>query len=335
MTIILSASDYYNLQQESRQTTQRLSGLDSFDVTWDYPKQIGKGYTRYIQIRDGLAIRIREFECRDQLLCDEHHPESPPVFLTFCLAGDASVQIHNDTKYQQITGQGILEISPGIWETETWHGNKRVFRIQILISLEIFRAYGTSHLQGLSPGLQQFLEGKDDLLLLQPGIITPQMKLLLWQILHCSRQGLTKQIYLEGLCLELIALHLEQAETAQQQTVTHNIMKSRDRDRVYQAQDILIRNLENPPSLLGLAEQVGLNERKLRRDFQKIFGKTVFEYLHDYRMEQAQFLLVERPMSVTEIAYTVGYANVCTFSSAFRKKFGVSPRDYQLGKIKF
>uniref|UniRef100_A0ACD5H004 Helix-turn-helix transcriptional regulator n=1 Tax=Desertifilum tharense IPPAS B-1220 TaxID=1781255 RepID=A0ACD5H004_9CYAN len=57
-----------------------------------------------------------------------------------------------------------------------------------------------------------------------------------------------------------------------------------------------------------------------------MFGTTVFGYLHHYRMERARSLLLKQQLSVTAIAHQVGYQNLCAFSTAFRKKFGVSPR---------
>ncbi len=53
----------------------------------------------------------------------------------------------------------------------------------------------------------------------------------------------------------------------------------------------MLRNISNPPSLIELARQVGINECTLKRGFRQIFGNTMFGYLHDYRMEQARQLL--------------------------------------------
>jgi AraC family transcriptional regulator, transcriptional activator of the genes for pyochelin and ferripyochelin receptors len=80
--------------------------------------------------------------------------------------------------------------------------------------------------------------------------------------------------------------------------------------------------------LIKLARQVGLNDYKLKRGFRQLFGTTVFGYLHAERMEKARTLLMNRQMKVTEVSHTVGYASLPSFSLAFRKRFGVSPRSY-------
>nr|WP_250123336.1 AraC family transcriptional regulator [Chroococcidiopsis sp. CCMEE 29] len=103
-------------------------------------------------------------------------------------------------------------------------------------------------------------------------------------------------------------------------------------ERIHYTKDILIRNSNNPPSLLALARQVGLNDCTLKKGFRQVFGTSAFGYLHDYRMQQVQQLLLERKMKVEEVAHAVGYASRSSFIAAFNKKFGVSPSAYLVRK---
>ncbi len=105
-------------------------------------------------------------------------------------------------------------------------------------------------------------------------------------------------------------------------------LKPDDVDRIYQARDILLQCLDNPPSLIELARQVGLNDCTLKRGFRQVFGTTAFGYLHNYRLEQARQLLEERRLNISEIAQAIGFANRSHFASAFRKKFGITPKKY-------
>jgi AraC family transcriptional regulator, transcriptional activator of the genes for pyochelin and ferripyochelin receptors len=91
-----------------------------------------------------------------------------------------------------------------------------------------------------------------------------------------------------------------------------------------------MQNLDNPPSLLDLARQVGLNDRKLKQRFHQVFHTTPFAYLRDYRLERAQQLLMDSEQSIEQVAKAVGYADRSRFAVAFRKKFGVNPKTYQL-----
>ncbi|MCG9887175.1 MAG: AraC family transcriptional regulator [Cyanobacteria bacterium] len=166
--------------------------------------------------------------------------------------------------------------------------------------------------------------------------LTAAMRLVLHQMLHCPFEGAMRHMYFEGKSIELLTLGLDQARAQAVGSPPHpqgqaTALSPRDfeDDRIHRARDILLQNFQNPPSLKELAYRVGINDCTLKRRFKQVFGTTVFGYLYDYRMEQARRWLLEQPWSVTEVARRVGYTNLCAFSTAFRKKFGVSPRSLQ------
>ncbi|MCD8489485.1 MAG: AraC family transcriptional regulator [Desertifilum sp.] len=75
-----------------------------------------------------------------------------------------------------------------------------------------------------------------------------------------------------------------------------------------------------------MARQVGLNDCTLKRGFRQVFGKTVFGYLHEYRLEYARQLLEERRLNVSEVAQKIGFVNRSYFAAAFRKKVWPHPQ---------
>ena len=77
---------------------------------------------------------------------------------------------------------------------------------------------------------------------------------------------------------------------------------------------------------------VGTNECTLKNGFKKLFGATVFAYLFDYRMGMARNYLLDTDKTIQEIAELVGYDYHSHFATAFRRKFGLSPREYRGGK---
>lgn len=162
--------------------------------------------------------------------------------------------------------------------------------------------------------------------------ITPTMLVVLQQILQPPFQGIMKRMYLESRVLELLALQLNQFLHQEQAVRVVANLKPVDIEKAYHARDIIIRRAENPPSLLELGRLVGLGDRKLRHCFREVFGTKVFGYLHDYRMEQAKVMLAANKTPVAEVANAVGYSHLGYFAKAFKKKFGISPKEFQLGK---
>jgi AraC-like DNA-binding protein len=150
----------------------------------------------------------------------------------------------------------------------------------------------------------------------------PSVFRLLEEILHADARGATRQLFLEAKGLELLALLIDELELVSQ---AMSPLGQRDLERLECARRLLLERIEAPPSLPELARHVGLNEVKLKTGFRTLFGTSAFAYLRAERMELARRLLVQRGLSVTEVALRVGYANPSKFATAFRKHFGFPP----------
>lgn len=104
-------------------------------------------------------------------------------------------------------------------------------------------------------------------------------------------------------------------------------MAKRDVETIHAVREYLHDTFLNDHSLLSLARQFGLNTNKLMHSFKKIFGKSIFEFIQELRMEHAQTLLREQDLQVTEVARTIGYKNPNHFSAAFKRQFGFCPSE--------
>lgn len=95
------------------------------------------------------------------------------------------------------------------------------------------------------------------------------------------------------------------------------------------ALSILEERMADPPSLAELARELGTNERKLTEIFRQRVSMTVFDYFSELRLETARHLLEGSGMRVQAISAQVGYRNAGDFTRAFRRRYGVSPRQYR------
>jgi DNA-binding response OmpR family regulator len=77
-----------------------------------------------------------------------------------------------------------------------------------------------------------------------------------------------------------------------------------------------------------LAQSVGLGRVQLHRKLKEMTGIPTGEFVRNLRLKQAAILLKEKKINVTQIAYAVGFTNQTHFSTAFKKFYGVSPREY-------
>ncbi len=81
-----------------------------------------------------------------------------------------------------------------------------------------------------------------------------------------------------------------------------------------------------------IAKKLRLHRTQIYRIVKQNTSLSVKELLDNKRIEEAKSLLVRQNISIKEIAYLVGYANPYHFSNAFKKRVGVSPRQYQIDK---
>ena len=82
-----------------------------------------------------------------------------------------------------------------------------------------------------------------------------------------------------------------------------------------------------------LAAELGVSVTALKMSFKSVYGAPIYQYQKDLRLQKSQQLLRETTLPVAAIAEEVGYTNPAKFSSAFKKRFGVSPTEYKKSTI--
>lgn len=88
-------------------------------------------------------------------------------------------------------------------------------------------------------------------------------------------------------------------------------------------------NYSYPITVEDIASYIGLSRSHLFRSFQSILGVSPKEYLTDFRIKQACYLLKHSSLSITAIAGSIGFDNSLYFSKTFHKIKGLSPKEYR------
>ena len=99
----------------------------------------------------------------------------------------------------------------------------------------------------------------------------------------------------------------------------------KDAELMHAVREYLQLHFQDDLSLTAICKEFGINECKLKGGFKAMFGKTVFGYIQELRMEFARQLLFQKRISVGLVADKLGYRNANHFSTAFKKYFGESP----------
>lgn len=329
MTIIISPQAYDELLQQ--EIAQQSDLDDPRDVMLKFPQLLGQGYWREIELREGLNLVIGDFQLYDRLL--ETCPEGEVDWLEYHFHFTGEHQTENcslSAGQFSFSGSGLTPkaISDAL-DTQPY------LEVMIYIKIETLRSFMGNPAGELSPELQPLIRPSDQQQYCRTGTATPAMQTVARRILECPYQGISKRLYLESKALELLGLLVAQEIKLRDGTISPHSLKPDVVDRVHHARDILLQRLENPPSLVELARQVGVNECTLKRGFRQIFDTTVFGYLFDHRMEQARKLLETQIYTVEDVARMVGYRNLSAFSKAFLRRYGIRARDcLKRGRLK-
>ena len=100
-------------------------------------------------------------------------------------------------------------------------------------------------------------------------------------------------------------------------------------DQVITAKNIVMQNITGLPTIEAIAKKVNMSVSCLLRQFKLMFGKSIYEYILEKKMELAKKMIVEDRMDIKAIAAHLGYHQPSPFIEAFTKWHGCSP-----GKLK-
>ena len=326
MTLTLTESDLEELCQQAPARLSRDQRFDGFEIIEGELEGIGYGYSCSLHLLPGLQLIFYEQESQQdwRLKVPAHdHPIEIGIWLSGFIDFDA-VHPTLGGACGYFSGSGI---SPAY--VEKYQGGQHLASVGIQLTPELLASFLADG-QYASDIHKQLFKGEDWKVSFYP-MATPAMRSLAHQLWHAPYQGAVKRMYLQAKVFELLAMHLDAIASDSKQTHPH--LKPETISCLHHARDILTRQLENPPSLSELAQQVGVSERTLQRGFRELFGTTAFQYLQTLRMERAEQLLRSREMRVSEVAHAIGYLHLGHFTQAFKRRFGITPKQCQMGEL--
>ena len=168
--------------------------------------------------------------------------------------------------------------------------------------------------------LQELVNPKDSYVEGPSFYMTPEMENILEAFFSNNYSGKTKMMFFRSQITALLSHFFGQLAIKQEEA-----LKPQHRKQLNKAKDILLENLDNPPSLSELSKAIGFNTTRLKKEFKVIFGVPVFKYLQNERLVSAHKLISKKEATVQEAAWQVGYDSLSSFSNAFAKKFGYRP----------
>lgn len=254
----------------------------------------------------------------------EREINSTFIQIHFCLRGNSKFLFNNGSySFDVLDNRSILLYNPQRILPINLDIQPKTTLVSLLISIEKFHSLFSKE-SGYIPFLSDENSNKkyyDD------SEIKPTVSIVLQQIINSKINSSIKDLYVKGKVYELLSLHFQHEENTDSEYCPflvdeQNVLKIR------KAKEIIISRMAEPPSLQELANEIGLNIKKLKEGFKQIYGDTVFSFLFDYKMEHARRLLESNQFNVNEVGVQIGYSTASHFIAAFKKKFGTTPKKY-------
>jgi len=254
----------------------------------------------------------------------EREINSTFIQIHFCLRGNSKFLFNNGSySFDVLDNRSILLYNPQRILPINLDIQPKTTLVSLLISIEKFHSLFSKE-SGYIPFLSDENSNKkyyDD------SEIKPTVSIVLQQIINSNINSSIRDLYVKGKVYELLSLHFQKEENTEGEYCPflvdeQNVLKIR------KAKEIIISRMAEPPSLQELANEIGLNIKKLKEGFKQIYGDTVFSFLFDYKMEHARRLLESNQFNVNEVGVQIGYSTSSHFIAAFKKKFGTTPKKY-------
>jgi len=104
--------------------------------------------------------------------------------------------------------------------------------------------------------------------------------------------------------------------------------KEKDLKALKDVEHILSNNkLDKFPSIEMLSKTAMMSTTKLKTKFKQIYGMKLYEFYNRNRLEKAKEMLQTGNYSVKQVGYDIGFSNLSNFAKAFKKEFGLLPKD--------
>lgn len=286
-------------------------------------KNVAKGSFQEVFIEDKFfVLKIQNDGTQIQKVVRDI--DSSFIQFHFCLKGNAKF-IFNDGRYAlevseenslllyntQLDLPMNLELNPNSW------------LVSVVLTIRKFHSL-FSREAAYIPFLSS--DNKDKKYYSQEGV-SPAIAVILSQIMNYNLHPSIKELYIKGKVYELIALYFNKSEDADIEQCPFLVDEDNVR-RIRKAKEIIISRMAEPPTLAELSEEIGLSLKKLKEGFKQIYGDSVFSFLFDYKMEYARKMLETGQHNVNEVGLRVGYSTASHFISAFKKKYGTTPKKY-------
>ncbi|MFY9074572.1 AraC family transcriptional regulator [Malaciobacter mytili] len=282
-----------------------------------FPSEIGVDYMEKIYLQEGLLFLKTDYNIKNPIFLEAKKQNERKFVITICTKGNSTYTNNYDKKTlpfkEGFTTISLFKNTEGFREFK----DKQISQIRLILNENFLKRNFQKSL------VEKFFYNKENLQLLDFSLTSLESQFLLNDILNCKLIGELRNMYIQGKVFELLSLEISKLQKNKEEIT----LDEYDKNAILKAKEILLENLQNPPSIVTLAKMVHLSEVKLKKGFKQLYKTTPYQLLLTHKMKLAKNMLQSGEYNINEVALQIGYKFANNFTNAFYKEFKTRPKD--------
>ena len=302
-----------------------LLGTNAVNNQIQIPVSYGNGNIRNIYIEKGFEISSWDIFLLNEYTLNKQtgEAENNSFTISYILSPEA-INIRSSFYQKQIKlnkGLNIFALPGNIDIVFKFLPEQRVQFFEINISSEWLETQFKDSPESVASFISRINESKQPFLQIESGNGTEYRTAV--DIHTYAHNGEKGQLYLKAKGLSLLSDFFGHYLNARQDQTENFILH---KEKMLEVEKILDQHMEKGlPSIEWIARNNALSESTLKRHFKLMFGKSIYDYYLQKKMAYAKQLLMEKPLTVKEVAYRLGYEKTSNFIYIFKKFHNYSP----------
>ena len=293
-----------------------------------------KGSIRFITFDWGVTLLEYDIVFFDEITMVMDASEFNPIHFSYCLEGECGhrfgYQTEKDIKTLERFQSVIITSKDGGFNYGYFPKNQKLAINVIQIVRKQFLKKRLNNVDELNKKLYEvFLDTDHDNVFAYFGSYNLKLADKIAALRKVRTKGLIRVMQIEGLVYEILSLHILQHDKAVKNKMPVTSLLRSELKTIRELAKKIVKDPSADYTLDKLSLQVGLSQAKLQEGFKLLYARTVTEYIRHIRLEAARDYIRTTDMNISQIVYTIGFSSRSYFSKIFKKKYGISPSEFQ------
>ncbi|MRI02588.1 helix-turn-helix domain-containing protein [Kriegella sp. EG-1] len=296
--------------------------------------KIAFGTIRFITFDWGVSLLEYDIKFFDDIVLRMDASEYNPIHFSYCLEGyckhrfgyQSESDIQTLAQFQSV----IVTCRDGGYNFGYFPKDEKLAINVIQITRKKFLKKRLNNVDELNQRLYRvFLDTDHENVFSFYGSYNLKLATKIGALRTVRTKGMIRIMQIEGLVYEILSMHILQHDKEFKNKMPSTSLLRSELKMVRKMANAIIKDPSKDYSLELLATKTGLSQAKLQEGFKLLYARTVTEYIRHIRLEAARDYIRTTDMNISQVVYTIGFSSRSYFSKIFKRKYGISPSEFQ------